>query len=260
MDFSNYTIGRIVKDGGSYSNPPEKIKVRKQIYWRIHDLGWDSEYFKKAEKSLSNANYYNRGRTERAKIERYGKKYSWIAYFENAGLRDDLDLLDNEWERFRISDADIDPSFPSKPISELFIKEDLLGDRNKPLIDWYEKGGMPFIEDYLSIKNLPNNNGDWICLDGYISQDDATAERHRFTFMRSVLIKEDDYDEVFKLLEKQNMGGRWFPEKHTNYYTYSGELFYCPDSTYENFTSLEFITAKKKVKIKKKKKNASKAS
>ncbi|NQY06706.1 MAG: hypothetical protein HRT68_11105, partial [Flavobacteriaceae bacterium] len=251
MDFSNYTLGRIVKDGGSYSNPPEKIKVRKQIYWRIYDLGWDSDYFKEAETALGNSNYYGGGRTERAKIERYGKKYSWIAYFENAGLRDDLGLLDNEWDKFRISDADIDPSFPSKPNGELFIKDDLLGDRTKPLVDWYENGGMPFIENYLSIENITEDKGEWICLDGYIGQDDVPAERHRFTFIRSLLIKEEDYNDVFSLLKKQNMGGRWLPEKHENYYTYAGELFYCPDSTYDNFTTLEFITAKKKVKIKK---------
>jgi hypothetical protein len=251
MDFSNYTLGHIVKDGSSYSNPPEKIKVRRQIYWRIYDLGWNAELFKEAETALGNDNYYNRGRTERAKIERYGKKYSWIAYFENAGLRDDLGLMDRDWDRFRISGADIDPSFPSKPKGELFIKDDLLGDRATPLVDWYENGGMPFIEDYLSMKDVAGNNGEWICLDAYASQEDVPAERHRFTFIRSFLIKEEEYLEVIDLLKKQNLGGRWLPEKHENYYSYAGELYYCNDSTSSNYTTFEFITAKKKIKIKK---------
>jgi len=250
MDFSNYTLGHIVKDGHSYSNPPEKIKVRKQIYWRIYDLGWNAELFKETEISLGNDNYYNRNGTERAKIERYGKKYSWIAYFENAGLRNDLGLLDNDWDRFRISGADIDPSFPAKPKGELFIKHDLLGNRATPLEDWYENGDMPFIEGYLSMKDINGNIGEWICLDGYASQEDVPTERHRFTFIRSLLIKEKDYDEAIDFLKKQNLGGRWIPEKHKNYYTYAGELYYCPDSTSENDTTLEFITAKKKIKIK----------
>ncbi len=250
MDFSNYTIGRIVKDGHSYSNPPEKIKVRRQIYWRIFDLGWNEELFKEVENSLENDIYYNRGRTERAKIERYGKKYSWIAFFENAGLRDDLGLLDKDWDRFRISDADIDPSFPKKPKSDLFIKQDLLGDRAIPLNEWYTNGGMPFIEEYLTLKDLNKNTGDWICLDAFVSQEDVPAERRRFTFIRSLLIKEEDYDEAIVFLKKQRLGNRWLPEKHENYYTYAGELYYCLDSTYDNSTSIEFITAKKKVKIK----------
>jgi len=250
MDFSNYTIGRIVKDGGSYSNPPEKVKVRKQIYWRIHDLGWSEGLFEEAETALGNDNYYG-GRTKRAKVERYGKKYSWMAYFENAGLRDDLGLIDREWDGFRISNADIDPSFPNKPENKPFITHDLLGDRNVPLVEWCKKGGMPFIEDYLSVTDLKRNQGEWLCLDGYCCQEDVPAERQRFTFIRGLLIKDDDYPEVLKLFEKQNLGGRWLPEKRENYYTYAGEMFLFRDATYDNYTELEFEIAKKKVKIKK---------
>jgi hypothetical protein len=57
---------------------------------------------------------YCSSRSEQPNIERYGKKYSWIAYFEIAGLQSDKNLLDNDWERFRLSDADIDPTFPIK--------------------------------------------------------------------------------------------------------------------------------------------------
>ncbi len=250
MDFSNYTLGHIVKDGGSYSNPPEKIKVRRQIYWRIYNLGWNKELFNDVETNLGNDNYYNTGRSERAKIERYGKKYSWIAYFENAGLRDDLGLLDRDWDIFRISGADIDPSFPEKPKNEILITHDFLGDRTTPLVDWYENGDMPFIEEYLTMNNLDGHNCDWVCLDGHASQVDIPAERHLFTFIRSFLIKEEDYIEAINLLKKQNLGGRWLPEKHRNYYTYAGELYYCDDSTLDNKTSLAFVTAKKKNKIK----------
>lgn len=251
MDFSNYTIGRIVKDGGSYSDPPEKQKVRRQIYWRIYDLGWNAELFEEAEKSLGNDNYYNRGRTEQATVERYGKKYSWIAYFENAGLRDDLGLLDRDWDRFRLSDADIDPSFPEGPKNELFFTHNLLGEKTTPLVDWYENGGMPFIKEYLTVNNLKGNNGEWICLDSYIGQEDMSVERNRFTFIRGLIVNESDYDNVIKLLNIQSMGGRWLPEKRENYYTYAGELYIFNDATYDNQTTLEFETAKKKIKIKK---------
>lgn len=250
MDFSNYTIGRIVKDGGSYSNPPEKVKVRKQIYWRIYDLGWNEALFKEAERGVSNDSYYH-GRTERAKVERYGKKYSWIAFFENAGLRSDLGLLDDRWDRFRMSNADIDPSFPCKLENKLFFKHDTLGDRSISLFEWYSKGDMPFIEEYLSIKNPEGAPGEWICLDGFLCQEDVPAERRRFTFLRGLLVEEKDYEEIMHLLAAQNLGGRWLPEKHENYYTYAGEMYYCEDSMKDNVSSLEFTLATKKVKIKK---------
>lgn len=250
MDFSNYTLGHIVIDGHSYANPPEKIKVRKQIYCRIYDLGWNEELFKNAETSLGNDSYYKRGRTEKAKTDRYGKKYSWIAYFENAGLRNDLGLLDKDWDRFRISDADIDPSFPLKPENKKYIIDDLLGDRTTPLVEWYENGGMPFLENYLSVNNLNGERGDWICLDSFSNQQDVQEERQRFTFIRSLIIKEDEYAEVIELLNNQNIGGRWVPEKNENFYTFAGELYYCKDSTEDNWTTIEFVTAKKKIKIK----------
>lgn len=250
MDFSNYTIGRIVKDGHSYSDPPEKKKVRRQIYWRIFDLGWDADLFKEAEKALGNDNYYNRGRTERATVERYGKKYSWIAFYENAGLRDDLGLLEKDWDRFRISDADIDPSFPEKPKNEMFFNHNILGDKTTSLADWYENGGMPFIEEYLVVKDLKSNVGDWVCLDSYIGQEDISIERNRFTFIRGLIVKESDYDSVIKLLTVQNMGGRWLPEKRENYYTYAGELYYFEEATHSNQTTLEFEISKRKIKIK----------
>jgi hypothetical protein len=249
MDFSNYTIGRIVKDGESYSNPPEKIKVRKQIYWRIYDLGWNESLFKQAETALGNDNYY-RSRTERADSERYGKKYSWIAYYENSGLRNDLGLIEREWDRFRISDSDIDPSFPEKPENQLFFKYDLLGDRSTSLSSWYENGGMPYIEEYLTQKDLKRRTGDWICLDGFINQEDTPSERSRFTFIRSFLVKENDCPEISKLLKEQKLGNRWLPEKRENYYTFAGELYLFKDATFDNSTELEFEISKKKVIIK----------
>src|SRR5690606_22332056 len=113
-----------------------------------------------------------------------------------------------------------------------FIKHDFLGDRAMPLEEWYEKGGMPFIEEYLSVENINGEDGEWICLDAFITQEDIPVARRRFTFIRSFLIKDEDYQEAIGFLKKQNLGGRWLPEKHENYYSYSGELYYCPDATY----------------------------
>jgi len=248
MDFNNYTIGRIVKDGHAYDNPPDKDKVRKQIYWRIIELGWDGELFDQIEKEVVNK-YSNIGRTQRARIERYGKKYSWIAYYENAGLRDDLGLLERDYDNYRISDADIDPSFPEKPINELFLKHDLLGDRDISLEDWIENGGIPFMEDYLVMNDLDHNN-DWICLDAFIDQEDIAAERSRFTVIRGLLVNNKDYSEILDLLNKQDLGGHWLPPKRENYYTFYQEMHTFFDSTYSNYDKLSFEIGKKKKTLK----------
>lgn len=250
MDFSNYTIGRIVKEGGSYSNPPEKQEVRRQIYWRIFNLGWDEEYFEEAESNLSNDNYYM-SRTERPKVERYGKKYSWIAYYEVAGVRNDLELIDRTYDDFRISDADLDPSFPVPVESNIFFKKDILGDRSISLLDWFKNGGLPSIREYLSVSDLYDNAGQWICLDAFIHQVDVSSNRKSFVFIRSFIVKEEEHVEILELLSKKNLGGRTLPEKKENHYTFAGELLYFPSATHENYTNLEFEISKRKIKIKK---------
>lgn len=251
MDFSNYTIGRIVIGGNSYSNPIEKQKVRRQIYWRIYDLGWNAELFKEAEKSIGNDNFYSRGINEHAVIERYGKKYSLIAFYENGGLRDDLELLSKDMDRFRLSDADIDPSFPEKLKSNLFYTHNSLGDSATPLVEWYENGGMPIFEDYLTIKNIEGKFGEWICLDSLIVQEDLLLERKRFTYIRGLIVKESDYTNIIELLNVTNMVNRWLPENEKNFYTYAGELYCFNDATIDNSKILEFEINRKRVKVKK---------
>ncbi len=252
MDFSNYTIGRIVNDGHAYSDPPEKQKVRRQIYWRIFNLGWDYEIFKEADKDIDIYNYYRS--TEQVKIERYGKKYSWIAYFENAGLRDDLGLLDKDrWNQFRLPSSDIDPSFPEEPKNELFFTHNILGDKTTTLVEWYENGGMPSVEDYLTIKDLKGNLGNWICLDSFISQENIPIERNCFIYIRGLIIKNNDYSNVIKYLKMQNMSKRRLFETQNNYYTYADELYIYNDATHSNQITVELEIGKEKIKTKRSK-------
>ncbi|MDR0831373.1 MAG: hypothetical protein LBM99_00570, partial [Bacillales bacterium] len=176
MDFSNYTIGNIVRDGYSYDDPQAKKEVRRQIYWRIYNLGWNEKLFKDIDNEISKSNY-SRENDNITKIDRYGKKYAWIAYFENAGLRDDKGLLPENFDGFRIADADIDPSFPEESKNEVFFKDSMLGEPDKKLIEWYEKENIVLtIDKYLSMKNLCENNGEWVCLDGFIRQENNVDE------------------------------------------------------------------------------------
>ena len=239
MDFSNYTIGSIVPDGSSYSDSPEKKKVRRQIYWRIFDLGWDKEKFKEAEKRLSEQNYYN-FRTEKAKVERYGKKYSWIAFYEIYGYREDNDLVKEEWSDFRPSESDIDPTFPELPENKIFIKEDFLGDRSNDLIDWLNNSEKPNLKSYLVIKDLNNKNCDWVCLDGFMSQKDEEYNREQFVFIRGMLVKKEDSRDFLIQLKNGDFMHNRIPRISENYYTFAGEMNTLKDATYDNFKERRF--------------------
>jgi hypothetical protein len=171
MDFGNYTIGHIVKGGHSYSNPTEKIKVRGQIYHRIYQLGWNKEEFEEIEERVNNHNGYT-NRSQRPKIERYGKKYSWIAYHEIAGYRDDCGLLENDWNEYRSMDVDIDPSFPESVISPKIITDDYLGQRDIPVKEWLKSGDTPNFDKYLELQRVG--------LFGWLGQSIRSRCRKRF--------------------------------------------------------------------------------
>ena len=55
-------------------------------------------------------------RVGQTKIDRYGKKYSWIAYFEMWGQREAGKELPDWKMGTRTSDCGVDPSFPKSPL------------------------------------------------------------------------------------------------------------------------------------------------
>ena len=85
--------------------------VRRQIDSRILELGYSSSRFSEIDRAIEK-DAWQTERRGTGKTERYGKKYSWIAYFEMYGIRFDEGALP-EYAGERTSDVDIDPSFPS---------------------------------------------------------------------------------------------------------------------------------------------------
>src|SRR5262249_49723503 len=117
MDFANYTLGRLTRNRSPYDEKHADYQsVKNQVFWRIYNLGHSLDAFSRIEQEMARESwhYEQRGRNS-SKTDRYGKKYAWIAFYELAGYRSDVGLLD--LGGCRISDADIDPSFPEKSAS-----------------------------------------------------------------------------------------------------------------------------------------------
>ena len=255
MDFDNYQIGYIVPDGHSYSNPPEKQQVRKQIYWRIYNLGYKEEIFEKIDNHI---NSWQHSRGDRPKVERYGKKYSWIAYYEIAGLREDLGQLKNNdfddvnhIEPRKFIDS-LDISFPNEIRKFQLFNNDQLGRSISVWEDWINNGGVAPIEykKHLVVSNLANLEGEWVCLDGFVNETDNTILRSRFTFIRGFFIENDEYEGVFDRLKNQDMGGRWLPDPNGDYDLYLGEVGIWDEGySNNNWRELNFKIGTEKEKV-----------
>ena len=244
MDFSNYQIGYLIPEGGAYSNPPLKKKSRWFIHQRIHNLGWNEEQFEAIDNNINSDNWSRHN--DDSKVDRYGKKYSWIAYYELAGILDNVGLLQNEWDEYRPLAADIDPSFPEEDHSIELLKDNFLGDNSINTKEWIETD-TPIELDTLLYGKLLDEDPTFICVYGYFSSQNQEIGRKRFTFVRPLIINNEDYDDFFSLLSKQDLGGRWLPEIQTNSNIFAEEMHLPYVGCASNFVAMSFVTGYKPV-------------
>ena len=113
MDFGNYTIGRLVESRGNYDfKHREYVGVRKQIANRMRRLGYSTEQFGAIDRGIGG---YAPNRADEHEVDRYGKKYSWIAFFEMYGIRSaQAELADRRLHDPRPSEYRRRPELPGQ--------------------------------------------------------------------------------------------------------------------------------------------------
>lgn len=249
MDFENYTIGTVVPSRGNYNYSHEEYqKVRAQILWRVEQLGWSSELFSEIESSIERGqHHWARTASDKKKTDRYGKKYSWVAYFEMSGLLHDQGVLE-DW-RERTSSVDIDPSFPERVRKGRVVKSDFLGDPEMEMKEWIKNGPLPNVSPYLRSGKVLEVDGPWIALDGFIIQQDERRGRKSFCFIRSFLVSNQDAASFTDHLSRQDLGGRWLPEKPAVIYTFAGEIPWCDCFHKNDLCEFSFVTGEKTVRV-----------
>jgi len=218
MDFENYTIGRLIEDRGNYDYSHEGYKVaRGNILWRTKELGWSYAQFEKVEQFIeSDEHHYSRGR--RSRVERYGKKYSWIAYYELAGQLSDKGNLDY-WGRERFS-TDTDPFFPCDAEHSEIDSHEFLSDESTSTKNWVLSIDLP---DLSRIIETNDRGQDWILLDGFIREDSKKLNRNLFCSVNTAFVSNQDLGFLQKYIDDKNKLD--WPENHTTHSIYSGELY-----------------------------------
>ncbi len=228
MDFENYTLGKLVPDRSNYDYKHVGYKkIKAQILWRIEQLGWSGDKFEIIDNMIAGRQRRSRSDYNPGKTDRYGKKYSWIAYFEMSGLLHDQGGLDRINGEGRTADVDIDPSFPERIAKMRLIDTDILGNPTMEMDDWLAEGEQPDVAPYLRISKVGAHEGPWIMLDGYVIQEDEVRERQSFYFVRSFIVKNTISDQFQKHLLEWDVNKYFLPDKSSVYYTFSGEIPWC---------------------------------
>ncbi len=223
MDFGNYTIGRLIPDRGNYDyKNPDYVQVRAKIERRMFDLGYRAERFKDVDREIGNASWNAR---EQEKVDRYGKKYSWIAYHEMWGERAAERKLPDWYVGERTPDCGVDPSFPKRPMSWMPPMPDLFGNPEATTEAWVEGGFTPDWRPLLVVPEINGHQGEWVLLEGYVRGADESHDRELFAFLRGVFIARRDVCRFrAKFLAVEYPGNGKIPEGATEHYIYAGEV------------------------------------
>ena len=248
MDFENYVLGNLVPERNNYDFKQYDYKIiYAQVLWRVKQLGWSPELFKDVDQLIESEHHRSRVESDAKRVDRYGKKYSWIAYYEMYGY-----LFDKKvFRHWQVSETpiDVDPSFPENNIRGKIIEDDFLGDSKIDTKDWIANGSLPSVDQYLIIDSVHSLEGPWIALDGFLIQQDEKRGRKIFCYIRSFLISNKDISSFYKHLSCQDLGGRWLPEKLEVSCTFAGEIPWSENFPQNSLDEFSFIIKEETEKV-----------
>lgn len=222
MDFGNYTIGRLIPGRTNYDDKnPEYISVRARIERRMFDLGYRKDRFETVDREISNTSFRA---DDEHKVDRYGKKYSWIAYFEMWGEREAAKTLPDWRLGERTPDCGVDPTFPKRPPDWAPPIPDLFGNLEISTETWVESGYTPRWKSLLVVRDINEHEGDWVLLEGFVRGENEEHDRELFAFLRGLFLPRRDVSRLKTRFRKvEYPGNGQVPESAEEVYLFSGE-------------------------------------
>lgn len=245
-DFVHYTISRLQARGAE--GPQNRLTATANIYKRLIELGYITEdKFEPIDKQENKFYFGEKPERSEGKIDRLGKKYSWMAFFDYAGYLLNKGLL-NVWygnvdeenrEYNRLGDVDIEVSCPFPVIyKEKLFNINLLKYKNEEK-SWTEK---PFYEESKLIWKQDFEEGNFTLVKGYLEQrPNKSYDVRTFLLIESFLVKKEDIEEQEGNIINQEFD--WNYDFHSNSsinHVYFGELYWA-DNIPEGVSSGEAI-------------------
>ncbi|MFR6220911.1 MAG: NACHT domain-containing protein [Anaerococcus sp.] len=228
------------------------------MHYIIDNLGYKNELFGVYD--------YHIGYTDRhdtKKLERIGKKYQWIAFYNILARVSDkykLEDLYNDGDKFigpwnpYVRDFDptvnINISLPDdqKPKFTIYNKEEFISEQekdDKKITEWTKLKANMFDE---SLIQSDDSSREWIVLynfkelyskaDSYTknSEYNRNGEQNIWRISQGYFIKEEEFNRLKKSLINKNFLGRWFPEGYSSIYNLFNREYYWSSGYKDTFT------------------------
>ncbi|MFI1952846.1 NACHT domain-containing protein [Streptomyces xinghaiensis] len=209
MDFENYIIGAAINGRDNYDfSHPDYRRARAEVMARVWELGWREKEFGSVDQSIA-ANA-ERPYSSKRRVERYGKKYGWVAYHEMVGRLVDVGRAPAPFGDAERLMPDIDPTFPDKPpVAPMPLP---LWAPVAPTDDqtWLSSGSVAVPDKLWSPEEIHGVDGGWLLVEGYL--DHRHDGRTVFGFFRALLLEPEDAEPAQQLVgEREYPGNHFFP-------------------------------------------------
>lgn len=227
MDFENYVIGSAIEGRGNYDFDHAGFRrARGEVMARVWDLGWRAELLGDVDRGLAEA--AGRFGRERVKVERYGKKYGWIAYYELIGRLAEAGQNRDRWVGGgRNVTPDIDPSFPEEPPAvPVQLPEWAPGGPTDEQV-WLRTGVVTVPAELWSPDAIYGVMDEWLLVEGFLEH--RRDGRHVFGFFHTLLLEGVDVGPALELIGGlEYLGNHFFPELPTVRAVFAGEAPWSP--------------------------------
>jgi len=249
MDFAIYTIPRLVDENFGRKN------AVVNVYKRIFELGYKVlKYSDIKDEELRNFYFGTRRFRKDGGVDRLGKKYSWNAFFDFAGVLLDRGEL-NAFEKYsgkeyyqRLSDVDVDISLPNPDCKlPLRLYHLNLMEYRETNYEWHTEVK---IDSIVSLFENSFENKLHVMLHGMVEQllNDEYNTRS-YILVESFFIKKNESFERAKNLHNLTID-EWKADNHHSpdhlSRTYFGELYWADNIAENNIGSVSIPTGETK--------------
>jgi hypothetical protein len=227
LDFENYVIGSAIEGRRNYDFDHAAFRrARGEVMARVWDLGWRAALLSDVDRAI--AETASRFGRERVKVERYGKKYGWIAYYELVGRLTDAGQNRDPWVGGgRNVTPDIDPTFPDEPTAVPVELPEWAPASPADDEVWLRTGAVNVPVELWSPEEIYGVTGGWLLVEGFLEH--RRDGRRVFGFFHTLLLEPADVDPALKLTGGlEYLGNEFFPELPRVRGVFAGEAPWSP--------------------------------